>query len=61
VTLVTPFFAERYLLVEVQANGEHWTLRLSQDYNVHIGDTLRCAPNVEQILYFDGTNGVRIG
>ncbi|MFN8374540.1 MAG: ABC transporter ATP-binding protein [Anaerolineae bacterium] len=61
VQMVTPFFAERHLLVEVSASGENWTLLLPLDMSVRVHDTLKCSPKVEQALYFDSRSGIRIG
>ena len=58
---ITPYFAERHLLVDVQANGEHWSINLPQNSSVRVGGTVRCVPTPDQILYFDSASGVRIG
>jgi multiple sugar transport system ATP-binding protein len=61
VEAITPYFAERHLLVEVSAFHERWSLMLPQDSPVRVKDTIRCAPIPDQIHYFDAANGVRIG
>jgi multiple sugar transport system ATP-binding protein len=58
---ITPFYAERFQLVELKAYGEHWHISLPPDYTVKVGDTLRCQPDPEHIHYFDTRTGARIG
>jgi multiple sugar transport system ATP-binding protein len=58
---VTPFLPERQQLVEVEANRERWAILLPLEPKVRKGETLRCTPDKEQILYFDKQSSTRIG
>ncbi|MDD9954642.1 MAG: ABC transporter ATP-binding protein [Anaerolineaceae bacterium] len=58
---VTPFFAERYLLLDLQQGRERWRVSVPADMQVMTGNTVRCEPDPEGILYFDTLNGRRVG
>ncbi|MBC7812229.1 MAG: ABC transporter ATP-binding protein [Burkholderiales bacterium] len=61
---VTPFFAERYQLIEVHLAGEHWALTvpyLSSEQRISAGETVYCTLDPTNALYFDGETGHRIG
>lgn len=61
VDAVTPFYAERYQLLDVHLAGEHWSLTVPLDEKVLVGETIYCALDPEAVLYFDGKTGIRIG
>ena len=56
-----PFYSERHQVVEVQAGNEHWQLTLPENPVCHPGDTLRCLPDANALLFFDAATGQRIG
>ncbi len=58
---VIPFFAERYQVVSVHLDGEHWELTAPVDMRIEIGDTIRCGLNPDGLLFFDTATGLRIG
>jgi ABC-type sugar transport system ATPase subunit len=61
---VTPFFAERYQLIEAHLAGEHWAMSvplISSEQQVHVGETVYCTLDPSNALYFDGETGARIG
>ncbi len=58
---VTPFFAERYQLLDVYGNGERWQMHVSPDVRVRPRDRVRCTIASDHILYFDPQTEKRIG
>lgn len=58
---VTPFFAERFWLVDVHLAGESWSFTVPIDQAIEVGSTIRCAVDPEAVLFFDARSGVRIG
>ncbi len=58
---VTPFFAERYLLLDLQLEKERWRMTVPPETQVTTGSTIHCEPEPEGILYFDTLRGTRIG
>ncbi len=61
VDAVTPFFAEHYQLISVHLSGENWNLTVPLNQSIEIGSTIQCALDPDQLLYFDGKTGARIG
>ena len=61
VRTVTPYFAERYLLLEVYGNGEYWTMHAPPDAQIRPKDVVTCAIAPEQLLFFDPDTDLRIG
>lgn len=61
VSEVTPYFAERFQSVEVEAKGESWTVRLPPEVSIQRGEMLRCALDPNELLFFDPVTGRRIG
>jgi ABC-type sugar transport system ATPase subunit len=61
VNTVTPYFAERYQLVEVWLGSEHWSLIMPLEGLVDVGSTVYCLPNPEAMHFFDTQTGARIG
>ena len=61
VTEATPFYSERHQVVEVEAGRERWQLTLPEQPAYHPGDTLRCLPDKNALLFFDAATGQRIG
>ena len=58
---VTPFFAERYQLLELQLERERWNMTVPPETQVTVGSTIHCEPDPEGILYFDTLRGNRVG
>ncbi len=58
---VTPFYAERFQLIEVTAEKERWLVSAPPDMQVKVGETVWSAFNPENIFYFDPKTGQRIG
>lgn len=58
---VTPFFAERFQLVNVHQNKEHWSFKMSLDEQISVGSTVHCQLDPEGMLFFDSKTGKRIG
>ncbi len=61
VEYVTPLFSERTQLVEVQREGERWSLIVPLAERVHAGQMIWCTLDSDGILYFDPVTGRRIG
>ncbi len=61
VETVTPYFAERYSLLEVRGNGERWQLHAPLDANIKPGQFIHCKLDREGLLFFDKQTEVRIG
>lgn len=58
---VTPFFAERYQLLELQLEKERWRMTVPPETQVTAGSTIHCEPEPDSILYFDTLRGNRVG
>lgn len=54
-------YTERHQVVEVEADGEHWTLTLPPQPAYRPGDVIRSLPDEAALLYFDAKTGQRIG
>ena len=61
VETVTPYFAERYWLVDLRAGSEHLHFTLPLDKNVNPGDLVYCQLDPQALLFFDTRSGQRIG
>jgi multiple sugar transport system ATP-binding protein len=58
---VTPFFADRFQLVNVQMDKERWALKVPLGEQITVGSTIYCALDPEGLLFFDTRSGKRIG
>lgn len=58
---VTMFLPERYKLLAVRSNREHWEISAPLDYPVQVGDTIHCTVDLAGLLFFDLKTGRRIG
>ncbi|MBZ0294288.1 MAG: ABC transporter ATP-binding protein [Anaerolineae bacterium] len=58
---VTMFLPERYKLLAVRGNREHWEVTAPLDYPVEAGDTIHCTADSAGLLFFDTKTGRRIG
>lgn len=58
---VTPFFAERYKLLDVHLGSEDWQITVPLDTDVEVGSTIYCELDPQGILFFDTKTGKRIG
>jgi multiple sugar transport system ATP-binding protein len=61
VDTVTPFYAEKHVLLEVRAGGERWRMHAPPELRLKPGDTVRAAFNPDDALCFDTKTGLRIG
>jgi ABC-type sugar transport system ATPase subunit len=61
VNSVTPFFAERFQLVEAFADSERFTLSVSPDMSIQKGEIIHCTLDRAGALFFDTRSGMRIG
>jgi sn-glycerol 3-phosphate transport system ATP-binding protein len=61
VEAVTLYLAERYQLVEVKANGEHWLMTVPLEQRLERGMAISCAVDPEAALLFDPKTELRIG
>jgi ABC-type sugar transport system ATPase subunit len=61
VSEAVPYFAERRQVVELEAGRERWKLTLPLEPIYHPGDTIRCQPDRDAVLFFDAVTGSRIG
>lgn len=61
VDLATPMLEVRRTELDVQANGEHWTMSTVLDEGFRASDPIPCAIDPTAILYFDPDTGRRVG
>jgi multiple sugar transport system ATP-binding protein len=61
VIAVTPFYAERFLLLEMQNNGDHWFAQVDLNAPWSAGDSAHCALKPDAPLFFDAKSERRIG
>ena len=61
VAQVTPFFAERYQLLELRQGRESWRMTVPLDTQVTVGSRVHCEPDPTGIHYFDTLRGQRVG
>lgn len=61
VETVTPYFAERFWLVEVKAGNEYWHLLTPMDTRLQVGEIVHCRLKPDALLFFDTDTGQRIG
>ncbi|MDQ7037131.1 MAG: ABC transporter ATP-binding protein [Anaerolineae bacterium] len=57
---ITPFFAERYQLLNVWLAGEEWSVQVSLDDTFTIGKTYQFRADINKLYFFDATTGLRI-
>lgn len=57
----TPFFAERYKLLDVHLDKEVWQLTVPLDEPVQVGSTIYCEFDPDGIMFFDTKSGRRVG
>lgn len=58
---VTPFFAERFQLLELALDRERCRMTVPPDVQVTVGSTIHCEPDPDGLLYFDTLRGHRVG
>jgi multiple sugar transport system ATP-binding protein len=61
VTEAIEHYPERHQVVEVEADGERWSMTLPMQPMYRPGDTIRSLPDEAALLYFDAKTGQRIG
>ncbi|MEL6308198.1 MAG: ABC transporter ATP-binding protein [Chloroflexota bacterium] len=57
---VTPFFAERYTLLEVVSGEKSWEIKTEAQSPLQVGDTIRCRFVQDTMHFFDTASGERI-
>ena len=58
---VTPFYAERYTLLDVHLGRENWQLTVPLDDHIEVGSTIHCDLDLDHIMFFDSRTGARVG
>ena len=58
---ITPFFAERYQLLDVHQDREDWRIVIPLEEQVEVGATIRCELDPANIIFFDTKTEKRIG
>jgi ABC-type sugar transport system ATPase subunit len=58
---VTPFYAERYQLVEVHLDRDEWQLTVPLETQIDRGSTIHCTLDPAGIMFFDSKTGARVG
>ncbi|MCA9914171.1 MAG: ABC transporter ATP-binding protein [Anaerolineae bacterium] len=61
ITAVTPFFAERYTLLEGFIGDVESRVRIPMSNEIRVGDTVRCDFDSDHLLFFDTRSGERLG
>ncbi len=61
ITSVTPYFAERYILLEGSMAGIESRVRAEVGTEYRAGDTLGCRIEAKQAMYFDTRSGDHLG
>jgi ABC-type sugar transport system ATPase subunit len=57
---VTPYFAERFTLLDVSQGNEHWQIQTPLDRNFSNGEMITCEFDLTQARFFDTKTGKRI-
>ncbi len=57
---ITPFFAERYSLLDMVANDFSWQITVPLNQQFTVGDTVHCGFDTQKILLFDTLTQERI-
>ncbi|MGB1289163.1 MAG: ABC transporter ATP-binding protein, partial [Aggregatilineales bacterium] len=57
----TPFYAERYLLLEVEGDRERWEMKVAPELNITPGEIVNCRIMPDNLMYFDARTGQRLG
>lgn len=60
VEAVTPYFPERYLLVDVVYGDESWQLQVPLETKINVNDAVACRFDQKAILFFNTQTGARI-
>jgi multiple sugar transport system ATP-binding protein len=58
---VTPYFAERYNLIDVYSERTDWQLTVPLDMKLQVGETIHCMLDPATIHFFDFKTGQRVG
>jgi multiple sugar transport system ATP-binding protein len=56
----TPYYSEKFLLLELVANEESWQMQVELDSPIQKGAILNCDIDASQLLFFDANTGGRI-
>jgi len=57
---VTPYFAERFILLDVTQGEETWQIQVPFESQFSRGETIHCHIDTEHALFFDTQTGQRI-
>lgn len=57
---ITPYFAERFVLLDVTSGTQNWQIQVPHDSRFNIGQTFTCHFETSKILVFDTFTGERI-
>jgi multiple sugar transport system ATP-binding protein len=57
---VTPYLAEKFLLLEVWLRKRRWEIQVPLDQSFEIGQTIHCQIDWERVYFFDADSGARI-
>jgi multiple sugar transport system ATP-binding protein len=60
VDALTPYYAERYTLLDVHAGSEQWQLQVALDSPLQAGQTIYCSLQASDIIFFDTMSGDRL-
>lgn len=60
VNKTTPYFAEKFSLLDVSHGNESWQIQIPLDNHITRGETINCHLDIEQALFFDTKTGQRI-
>jgi len=61
ITAVTPYYAERYILLEGMVTGMESRIRAEVGTDYRAGDTIGCHFDEAELMYFDTRTGERLG
>ena len=57
---ITPFFAERYQVVEIQLGDKLCEMRVPLEQKIQVGDTIKCSFDTNYLYFFDTHTGDRL-
>lgn len=57
---VTPYFAEKFNLLDVYKGDCTWQVQVPLEIEFEAGSTIHCAIDIEEIFFFEAKNGARI-
>ena len=57
---VTPYYAEKYILLDVWLRKRHWQIIVGLEESYEVGQTLHCLIDWDRVFFFDADSGARI-